>query len=40
MNEAEGQLQDVDKEIKDVCVKCAWRMYDEVDGNIEVVDSL
>lgn len=40
MNNADGQVQDIDGKIKDVCVKCAWRLYDEVDGNVEVVETL
>lgn len=26
--------------VENLCVKCAWVRYDEVDGNVEVVDSL
>ena len=29
---------DSEHEWKDCCVQCAWRLYDEVDGNVEIVE--
>ena len=30
-------FHDREGEWKDCCVQCAWRLYDEVDGNVEIV---
>ena len=39
-NKAKGQIEDHNGRIWNVCVRCAWIMYDEVDGDVEIVDEL
>jgi len=37
-NKADGKVwHDREKEWKDCCTNCAWQLYDEVDGNVEIV---
>ena len=39
-NKAVGKVQEYNGKILNVCVRCAWDMYDEVDGNVEIVDDI
>lgn len=38
-NKADGKTwHDREKEWKGCCTTCAWRLYDEVDGNVEILE--
>jgi len=39
-NKVSGQIEDHDGKIWNICVDCAWIMFDEVDGDVEIVDKL
>lgn len=39
-NKAVGQIQEHGGKILNVCIGCAWIMYDEVDGDVEIVGAL
>jgi len=39
MNEAVGQAE-INNEVLNICVDCAWEEYDQVDGNVEIVEEL
>ena len=31
-------MEDWNGKVWNLCVRCAWIMYDEVDGDVEIVD--
>ena len=39
MNKAIGKVEYNGKVIN-ICTECAWELYDEVDGDIEIVETL
>jgi len=37
MNKAVGKAE-INNRVVNLCVSCAWEEYDQVDGNVEIID--